>query len=111
MTQHKEEWGEYEEDNPEIIHGGGNDEDSGEESGSEDEVDIGKNKKDAGKASPIEAKGESLTETVCEGMEEKEKKRKEKERKEKKRKEKKRKEKKRKEKERKGKERKEKKRK
>ena len=56
------------------MKGGGGGEDSGEESDNKDEVDVGKNRKDAGKASSSEAKGESLTEKVCEGMEEKEKK-------------------------------------
>eukprot|EP00957_Ditylum_brightwellii_P014937 1126008-Ditylum_brightwellii.AAC.1 len=69
MTQHKEEWAKDEEGNPEIINGEGNNEDSGEESDNEDEVDVGKNRKYAGKASSSEAKGESLTEKVCEGME------------------------------------------
>eukprot|EP00957_Ditylum_brightwellii_P062849 4768419-Ditylum_brightwellii.AAC.1 len=71
MTQHKEEWGEDEEGNPEIINEGGDDDDSGEESENEDEVDIGKNRKDVGKVSLSEEKGESLTEKVCEEMEEK----------------------------------------
>eukprot|EP00957_Ditylum_brightwellii_P192756 14677332-Ditylum_brightwellii.AAC.1 len=77
MIQHKEDCGKDEEGNPEIINGGVNDDDSGKESGNEEEVDGGKNRKDAGKASLSEAKGKSLTEKVCKGMEEKENKRKE----------------------------------
>eukprot|EP00957_Ditylum_brightwellii_P195479 14893862-Ditylum_brightwellii.AAC.1 len=76
MTQHKEECGEDEEGNPEIIGGIRDDEDSGEECGKEGNVEVGKSKKDASEAPLSKAKGESLTEEACDKMEEKEKKKK-----------------------------------
>eukprot|EP00957_Ditylum_brightwellii_P037408 2830738-Ditylum_brightwellii.AAC.1 len=60
MTQHKEECGEDEDDNPKIISGRGNNEDSGEEFGNEGEVEVGKSKKDVSKAPLNKAKRREL---------------------------------------------------
>eukprot|EP00957_Ditylum_brightwellii_P165015 12563355-Ditylum_brightwellii.AAC.1 len=62
MTRHKEECGEDEEGNPEIIRGIRDDKDSGEECGKEGEVEVRNSKKDASEAPLSKAKGESLTE-------------------------------------------------
>ena len=74
MIQHKEECGEDKEGNPEIISGIRDDKASGEECGKEGEVEARNSKKDASEAQLSKAKGESLTEEVCDKMEEKEKK-------------------------------------
>eukprot|EP00957_Ditylum_brightwellii_P154192 11733749-Ditylum_brightwellii.AAC.1 len=74
MTQHKEECGEDEEGNQEIINGIRDDKDSGEKCGKEGEVEVGNSKKDTHEAPLSKAKGESFTEEVCDKMEEKKKK-------------------------------------
>ena len=60
MTQHKEECGEDEEGNPEIISGIRDDKDSGEECGKEGEVEVGNSKKDASEAPLSKAKRREL---------------------------------------------------
>eukprot|EP00957_Ditylum_brightwellii_P047168 3581873-Ditylum_brightwellii.AAC.1 len=74
MPQHKEECGEDEDGNPEIISGRGDDEDSDEEFGNEGEVEVGKSKKDVSEAPLLKAKGKSLTKGAYDEIEEKEKK-------------------------------------